>query len=78
MKQILVLFIAIVTFCSCEKRYNYECSLHDTTTQAVAPIVHKHCTENQIERFIKENTKDLDGIPNIITQGEKWAICTKK
>jgi hypothetical protein len=52
--------------------------MHDTTIQAVAPIVEKHCTEKQIERFIKENTKDLDGMSNLTTQGEKWVICTKK
>jgi len=71
MKQILVLFIAIVAFCSCEKRYNYECTIvHGSGavgTSYSMEKVQKHCSEDAIERFIKRNNTY-----------DKLTECTKK
>jgi hypothetical protein len=82
MKQILVLFIAIVTFCSCEKRYNYECIIYKSGFQIGQSIygdkINKTCTEKQIERFIKRNAIDQDGDIHTYQDGDVIVECTKK
>jgi len=77
MKYIILSFFALISFTSCQKKFTYECTMNDTNVM-FATKVEKHCTENQIERFIKENTKDTDGLPDLITQGDKWVTCVKK
>jgi len=79
MKQILVLFIAIVLFCSCEKKYNYECTISKGfSVGQTFDKVQKNCTEKQIKKFIEKNTIDKDGLDYTFHDGDVSVICTKK
>lgn len=77
MKYIFLSFIALISFTSCQKKFNYVCEMNDTNVMFTTKV-EKNCTESQIERFIKENTIDTDGSPHLYTQGDKWVTCTKK
>lgn len=64
---------------SCSKKYNYSCHT-DIYGQASGngSVIDKTCTESAINRYIKNNTVDKDGSPDILSQGEKITTCVKK
>jgi hypothetical protein len=72
MKQILLLFIAVITFCSCEKKYNYECRITTEMNPEGVPFTLKR-TEDEINKFMKDNTHSVSGGPTLVV-----TTCIKK
>ena len=78
MKNIFVLFIALFSFASCQKKFNYECKVYTFETRFNPTVINEKYSQNQVDRFIYDNTKDIDGSEYTYTNGEKWVECSKK
>lgn len=80
MKNIFYTFIIAILFCSCAKKHTYNCYVVSNVQPGTVLLseqnrIEKTMTERQKDRFIKNNTKDLDGVDYIYTYGESLATC---
>lgn len=80
MKKVIFGLIVIVSMASCSKKQTYLCQTWSSNASGgvVLPWVEYQFTERQMERWIKENSTDLDGNKSIITNGEQVAECKLK
>jgi hypothetical protein len=69
MKNLLILFVVLVGFSSCAKKYNYQCTNYGKGGGFAVgtQTIEKTMTENQMSRFVKKNTDN-----------DKIMVCTVK
>jgi hypothetical protein len=79
MKKIIIIAVVGLFMVSCGKKYTYECRTEVYgQSGGYDNVTEKTCTKNAIERYIKHNTVDKDGVDYIISEGEQLTTCVQK
>ena len=72
MKNVFLSFIALISFTSCQKKFNYDCRIYNETYPEGSPSIQFSSTK-ATDKYIKDNTIYTSG-GDIVS----IAKCTKK